>query len=116
MNGAQFAAYIEGCTDPDDYVYRLPENIKNDDTVKIGKTAGLIVHPNPTTDLVNISLTGGLLKTVQLYTLDGRLVGVYNNVQDSHYQINLDQYPVGTYMISTLDMSGNKTVARVVKR
>lgn len=71
--------------------------------VSIGTTAaetGIRVFPNPTTDGVTLQRPSVQSTTVQLYSLEGRLLRE-ERWEGSEMQLNLASLPSGTYLLKT---------------
>lgn len=70
------------------------------------------VFPNPTNNEVNINC-GYKMKTLQVFDEQGKRL-FEKEVNAYNYQINLENYPTGTYLIKVLTNSGQAT-KRVIK-
>jgi hypothetical protein len=60
---------------------------------------GASVYPNPADGIVNVSFTGGVPETLQLYNAMGQLVPVQWNVKGKEATANVKALPVGLYHI-----------------
>ncbi|HEX4875638.1 MAG TPA: T9SS type A sorting domain-containing protein [Chitinophagaceae bacterium] len=84
--------------------------------VKFDQRILVQVYPNPTAGQVFISSDNGtVLKSVMLYTVDGRLLLQYDNMI-SGKSINLANFTNGTYVVKIIDSEGNLTVEKVLKQ
>ena len=71
------------------------------------------VFPNPANNEVNINC-GYKIKTLQVFDEQGKLL-FEKEVNAYNYQINLENYPTGTYLIKVLTNSG-QTTKKVIKK
>ena len=83
-------------------------NIENVDNKEIS----VDVFPNPTNNEVNINC-GYKIKTLQVFDEQGKRL-LEKEVNAYNYQINLENYPTGTYLIKVLTNSGQAT-KKVIK-
>ena len=83
-------------------------NIENVDNKEIS----VDVFPNPTKQEVNINC-GYKIKTLQVFDEQGKRL-FEKEVNAYNYQINLENYPTGTYLIKVLTNSGQAT-KKVIK-
>ena len=83
-------------------------NIENIDNKEIS----VDVFPNPTNNEVNINC-GYKIKTLQVFDEQGKRL-FEKEVNAYNYQINLENYPTGTYLIKVLTNSG-QTTKKVIK-
>ncbi len=71
----------------------------------------VIIFPNPTTDLVNVTISGEKPKSVSLFDVTGKkLMDVYNTSE-----LNLSQLSAGIYMLHITTEFGKTTIKKVVK-
>ncbi|MGH1339420.1 MAG: T9SS type A sorting domain-containing protein [Aureispira sp.] len=66
----------------------------------------LTAYPNPTTDFVELSYTGEVIKSVQVYDVTGSLV----SQQLNETTIDLSHLPKGMYMVKVQTATTSKTV------
>lgn len=68
----------------------------------------LSIHPNPTTDYVNISIgsTADKLQILSLYDALGNLIATYKDIDATDVSINLDGLASGNYVIKGLSING----------
>ncbi len=71
------------------------------------------IFPNPTIGILNI--TGNNLKTVTIYDMTGRIVKEHPGSNSNKTSINLSPLPPGIYMVTVIDISGNKTIQKITK-
>jgi hypothetical protein len=73
-----------------------------------------MIYPNPVKDMLTIQVEEAMMGTsVELLDLNGRSL-LSNVLTEQLTQINLDQFPSGTYFIC-LEMSGIRKVKRFVR-
>jgi Secretion system C-terminal sorting domain/FG-GAP-like repeat len=66
------------------------------------------VYPNPTAEMCNIELVGLWRNPyLYLYSITGQLI-FYNNIPTSKNQIDLSSVSNGMYLLSIMDLDGNK--------
>lgn len=77
------------------------ENINRPEDINVPE-AHIVVYPNPTTDLINLTMTGVDLEkganTYQLFTYQGKLLQ-QNSIDGDHTQINLSNLSSSTYLL-----------------
>ncbi len=72
----------------------------------------LNIYPNPTTDIINISLPQNTtVKTVEIYNLSGEKMHSQNNVNS----ISLSTFEKGIYILKIVDENNNTTTQQIVK-
>ena len=85
-------------------------------TVKFSNSTSIAVMPNPTADRVYItSNEGGMLKSVGLYTISGKLLQQVNNFTLGK-SIDLSNYSPSIYILKLIDKNGSTEVIKVVKK
>jgi hypothetical protein len=72
------------------------------------------VYPNPAAEIVHIAVSGTGTYRVQLFSADGRLVLVQNQVSGSLHSISLSELPQGVYFLAVTPQSTGHTVYRKV--
>ena len=76
------------------------------------------IYPNPTNGLLHIDLSGqeeSLSKQVSIYSVTGQIIDSY--VFNSHnFEINLQDYPSGIYIIKVTDETGIVLQGKIIKR
>lgn len=85
------------------------ETISNSENLTISER--MVVYPNPTTGVVTLefSTSSPERAVVELYNLQGVLLGRQEQEQSSSLQVDLSAYPAGTYFLKTLTTSGTLT-------
>jgi endonuclease I len=60
----------------------------------------LNIYPNPTNNKINIELDDKVsIKSVQVYNLIGEKILEYNQINESSFKVDLEQFPKGLYII-----------------
>lgn len=70
------------------------------------------IYPNPTDG--NIVVRGGNINTVEVYNLCGQKVASVNGSQNVN--VNMSALESGVYMVKVIEVNGNSTVNKVVKK
>jgi hypothetical protein len=73
-----------------------------------------IVYPNPSRDVVNISLERGQIEAIEIYNLTGCLV-FKTNMKANNINLKVDSYPSGTYLMRIFDQDNVVTNSFMVK-
>lgn len=73
---------------------------------------GVSLFPNPTLD--NFSLSGSFDK-VQIYSITGQLVKVYNNTNED-YQFSVSDLNQGIYLVKVIDSENREKTMRLIKQ
>jgi len=85
-------------------------------TVKFSNSMSIAIMPNPTADRVYItSNEGGILQSVSLYSISGRLLQQVNNFTLGK-SIDLSTYSPSVYILKILDKNGSTEVIKVVRK
>lgn len=126
--GSVFGANILGCWDLD---VRNPYRIKQDNTVftchlRPGETDGpglivagtrplqLTLYPNPASGIVNISLENGILSTINIVGIDGKVV-YEKTLYSSSEEINIADFSNGIYLVRATAADGRVHAVKLVK-
>jgi hypothetical protein len=72
------------------------------------------IYPNPTSDYVTIETEGGVLKTISIYTLEGKFVQTVT-VTTAKQEIAVSQLATGIYLVEMETTMGHKLVKRLMK-
>ncbi len=85
-------------------------------TVKFSSTKTINIMPNPTVDRVYItSNDGGMLQSVGLYSINGKLLQLVNNFVLGR-SIDLSSYAPSIYILKLIDKDGSTEVIKVVRK
>ncbi len=81
--------------------------------VNVADNAALNVHPNPTSDLLYIDLSGAEIANITLYDLQGRIIYSPNSPNSP---INLRNVPAGVYVLRVTGEDGREYHRKIVKK
>ena len=73
------------------------------------------VYPNPSNDIINISLDKGELLKIELYSMTGRLL-FKKDVNSSSYALNIGDYPSGAYLVRVFNQNNDVTNIKILKK
>ncbi|MDR3681357.1 MAG: T9SS type A sorting domain-containing protein [Flavipsychrobacter sp.] len=84
----------------------------------IAKTENdVVLYPNPATSEVNVVYSPDAnVKTIAIYNIIGKVVKVYNTLDNSSAQLNIDNIPSGIYFIRMMDGAGHIVATRKFTR
>lgn len=78
--------------------------------------ATIKMYPNPVQNELNISSDNTLVKSVEIFDLNGRkIMTSTNNTASSEFTVNLSNLESGVYMVTVFSSEGNKTVKKFIK-
>jgi hypothetical protein len=67
----------------------------------------LLVYPNPAQDLVDVHLNGKTaIRSLSIIDPQGRVIRTYDNIDEKHFQIDVNTLPVGLYYIKVEHTEG----------
>ena len=85
-------------------------------TVKFSTTKSIKIMPNPTADKIYItSNEGGILQSVGVYSLNGKLLQLVNNFALGK-SIDLSTYAPSIYILKLIDRDGTTEIIKVVRK
>ena len=122
LSGAQFAAYIEGCSN--NYVYRIQESnatIKNEiskaeEDINLVRIAnGFTIIPNPSSSLVEIITKNTQFDKITITTIDGKMVLEKNIQKTDRAQLDVSRFANGVYIINILTKEGQLFTEKLMK-
>ena len=97
----------------------VPPSCYNDvllSTESFNFTNDLIVYPNPSADTVTISSTS-TINDISIFTIDGKLIGVYRNPLTSNtFIINVQNLSIGLYSFKINTVNGSISKKVVIRR
>mgnify|MGYP002634212331 FL=1 len=73
------------------------------------------VYPNPSNDIINISLDKGELLKIELYSMTGRLL-FKQYLNSSTYTLNIGDYPSGAYLVRVFNQNNDVTNTKILKK
>lgn len=75
------------------------------------------VYPNPSNSIFNVSGSeDNMPVTLEVYSLDGRIVQQLNNNQSNHIMLDLSGVNEGIYLLQLTDINGVKTSHKLYKK
>jgi hypothetical protein len=120
-NGAEFVAYIEGCTG--NYVYRTPSSSTSNNTINEVDEAQLIsikkefiIIPNPSSNFIEVVLKNSMFNKITITSIDGKTV--YEKTVDNQdaTQIDTSSYENGLYLVSVFTEDGQVLTEKLIKK
>ena len=76
----------------------------------------LIVYPNPSAETVSINSTS-TINDITIYTIDGKLIGVYRNPLTSNtFTVNVQSLSIGLYSFKINTVNGNVSKKVIIRR
>lgn len=83
----------------------------------VTKTDDIALYPNPATDQVNVVYSADdNIKTIAIYNIIGKVVKVYNPLDNSSAKLNIENIPSGIYFVRLIDTQGNVVATRKFTR
>jgi len=73
------------------------------------------VFPNPTASLINLN-TSKTISSIEIYSLDGRIVNAINQLNTSSLEVDLSALDTGIYLVSITFENQTKETVRIVKK
>ncbi|KQO21158.1 hypothetical protein ASF10_13615 [Flavobacterium sp. Leaf82] len=93
---------------------KFSESCNTLDVATFDRVLKTTIYPNPTSDVVNISLVDNLKYTIFLYDTTGKLL-LNDHFEGDQYQISIKDLSKGIYYIKVLDSDNKVDVKRVIK-
>lgn len=79
-------------------------------------TNEVIVYPNPSAETVSINSTS-TINDIAIYTIDGKLIGVYRNPLTSNsFTVNVQNLSIGIYSFKINTVNGNISKKVIIRR
>ena len=75
-------------------------------------TQGLSMFPNPAREMVQISSNHGLIESIELFSISGKVVDVPMTVDQAGASLNVSALPSGMYFVSINHGSTKKLIVR----
>ena len=88
-------------------------NSSSNQSIGTNMEENISIFPNPTKNILNVE-SNVLIKEIELVNPLGQTLFKNNTINTYNYQINLENYPTGTYLIKVLSNSG-QTTKKVIK-
>lgn len=90
-------------------------DMNNVSGINAAELATAVLYPNPTNDLVNISLDKGQLSKIELFTTTGRLIFTME-LNSAIYTLNISDYQSGAYLVRVCNQNNDILNTRIVKK
>lgn len=111
VNGSRFRGYIQDC--PSDFVGRV---VSEDTVNNIDKEEeNISVFPNPSSHLVTIALNQSLIQHISILSMDGRVMFDKEIGKVEKYEVAINYYKEGVYLITVLTNNGKILKSKLVK-
>ena len=130
--GSVFKAVIAPCPEPENLNSQIGREENNDlrtlamdndvETVHApslpGENQNVIVHPNPTDNVLHVSVTDGEIARVEMFDAFGRItmVGTLASPPSPTYTVDLSSLPSGVYVLRITLRDGGVRTTKVVRR
>ena len=72
------------------------------------------VYPNPSSDVINISLNKGQLLKIELFSMTGRLI-FKKDLNSKTYALNIGDYPSGVYLVRVFNQNNDIVNTKILK-
>ncbi|MBI1288178.1 MAG: T9SS type A sorting domain-containing protein [Flavobacteriales bacterium] len=106
--------YLVGQT-YDPYMIKMMDDI----SVGIGKEPtdgkGLLVYPNPCTNVLNIHSYTTMLASIEVTDMLGRTIETLRSAQGNKWAVDTSTWPSGIYLLHATNGQGTRSVVKVVK-
>ena len=73
------------------------------------------VYPNPSNDVVNVSLDKGQLLKIELFSMTGRLI-FKKDLNSKTYTLNIGDYPSGVYLVRVFNQNNDMVNTKIFKK
>ncbi len=91
----------------------LEEIILNTNDIINKKT--ISIYPNPSKDLINISISNSEIKSIEIFNILGKKVNSYSLQNVIQTEVDITKLPSGVYLLSILDASNKSTLKKIIK-
>jgi len=115
-NGSIFRAYIEGCEKPEAFIDVIAESYAEEHPInKEVKKEYVIISPNPSSSVVEISLENLEMKNIIITSMDGRVMFERNLNNTLSYKLDISNYDKGIYMVTVGIPNGKTITGKIIK-
>jgi hypothetical protein len=66
----------------------------------------ILIYPNPTNSNINIFSQNNEIKSIEIFSLDGKKVGYLNNINSNTISINIESFSPGVYLLKSNTSTG----------
>jgi len=109
--GSRFRAYIQEC--PSDFVGREANSGLTKDS---GEEEKISLFPNPSSTNVTIALTQSLIQRISIVSMDGRTMLDKEVKGAESYEVAVNDYKEGIYLVTVIAMDGKIFKSKLVKK
>ena len=117
LYAAKFAAYPQGCTDPQSFIYRKrPSNFEvtgSDYESVLTRLKEIQLSPNPSSKFMTISYDSNL-KNIRITAMDGKLM-LDQTAQEAKQEIDVSTFAKGIYLVSVETEDGKILKSKFIK-
>ncbi len=78
------------------------------------RVSTLSVYPNPTSNMISVS-SNETIQTLKVYNKLGQVVKMVNDVNQSKYEMSVEELPEGIYFIKGVSVTGKTYMNKVIK-
>lgn len=114
--GAQFSAYIEGCSN--EFQYRQATSNQSKDivtTMQLNQSLkNITINPNPSSNIIEIQANNDFTK-VTIVSLEGRIVFDKENDKTNSIQVDVSGFAKGVYLVSVTEENGMLISKKLIK-
>ncbi|MCZ8197335.1 MAG: T9SS type A sorting domain-containing protein [Flavobacterium sp.] len=114
QNASKFTAYIQGCTDNTDFVYKNQIDKNLGDSEKVIDRS-LIIYPNPSSKLIGLELKNSTFNKVLITSIDGKTVLDKSIENSESFQVDVSNYANGIYIVNVIDKDGQVYNQKLIK-
>jgi hypothetical protein len=79
------------------------------------QSINLKLYPNPVADVLTISSPNTEILSIQLYTIEGKIIGSFEREQHAYNEIDLTNLDAGIYLLK-LYLNGGQETKRIIKK
>ena len=73
---------------------------------------GLSIYPNPAIDLVQLSSKYGIIESIELFTITGKVMNLQTSIASDGANFNVAGLPAGIYFILINDQVSRKLIVQ----
>lgn len=93
--------------------FKLIDDVGTSSQFKEMKESSVRIFPNPTKGELQINHDTKIL-SLRIYTISGKLIEVFNDLNQMHYTLDLKSYKRGTYFVTLVDDKEKSHTEKVV--
>lgn len=116
QTGSVFRAYIEGCVKPKSLVENASET---EDMQGLARNEMqkdyIVISPNPSSSVVEISLENIKINTITITSMDGRIMFDRNVDDVTSYKLDISNYNKGIYIVTVGVLNGKNLTGKIIR-